>query len=141
MDDANTLREKGKAQGVELAVAKKTLLIRALEQNGFSPVQDSMEGSILTSFGYNDEVSAAKLIAEFAKGREGIEMIGGLLEGKIVSADAVKQLASLPSREELLAKLVGSINAPVSGFVNVLAGSLRNLVYVLNALKESKTSS
>ena len=138
MDDANTLREKGLAQGVELAVAKKTLLMRALEQNGFTLAKDDLDGSILTTFGFNDEVSAAKLMSDFAKDREGINMIGGILEGKVVGANAVKQLALLPSRDELLAKLVGSFNAPVSGFVNVLAGNLRSLVYVLNAIKESK---
>jgi len=93
---------------------------------------------ILTTVGYNDEVAAAKLIADFAKGREGIEVVGGLLEGSFVDASAINQLSSLPSREELLAKLVGSINMPVSGFVNVLAGNLRGLVYALNAIKESK---
>ena len=60
------------------------------------------------------------------------------MEGQLVGADAIKQLATLPSREELLAKVVGSINAPVSGFVNVLSGNLRNLVYVLNSIKEAK---
>lgn len=138
MEDADALRKKGHEQGIELAVAKKTLLLRALEQNGFTISKDGLEGSILTVLGYHDEVSAAKLIATFAKDREGIQLVGGILEGRVVGADAVKQLASLPSRQELLAKLVGSINAPVSGFVNVLAGNLRNVVYVLNAIKDAK---
>jgi large subunit ribosomal protein L10 len=138
MEDADALRQKGSEQGVELAVAKKTLLLRALEQNGFTLAKGDLEGSILTTLGYNDEVSAAKLMTTFLKDREGIQLVGGILEGRFVGADAVKQLASLPSRQELLAKLVGSINAPVSGFVNVLAGNLRNLVYVLHAIKEVK---
>lgn len=138
MEDANALREKGREKGIELAVAKKTLLVRALEKSGFAVGKDNLQGSILTTFGLQDEVSAAKLMSDFAKDREGIELIGGLFEGRMVDAAAVKQLASLPSREELLAKLVGSINAPVSGFVNVLAGSLRNLVYVFRAIQETK---
>lgn len=138
MEDANALREKGLEQGLELAIAKKTLLVRALEKNGFSLEKGDLAGSVLTTFGYNDDVSAAKLMATFAKGRDGIQLIGGILEGAVVDAAAVNQLASLPSREELLAQLVGSINAPVSGFVNALAGNLRNLVYVLNSIKESK---
>lgn len=138
MEDANTLREKGQTQGIELAVAKKTLLARALEQQGYTFAKGELDGSILTTLGYDDEVSAAKLMATFAKDREGIRIVGGILEGRLVDAAAVNQLASLPSKEELLAKLVGSLNAPVSGFVNVLAGNLRGLVYALNAIKESK---
>jgi large subunit ribosomal protein L10 len=138
MDDANNLRQKGSEQGVELLVAKKTLLVRALEANGHKVGKNDLEGSILTSLGYNDEVAAAKLMAEFAKDRDDITLVGGILEGEFVGTEAIKQLATLPSREELLAKVVGSINAPVSGFVNVLAGNLRNFVYVLNAVKESK---
>ncbi len=138
MEDANALREKGKKAGVDVLIAKKTLLLRALEEKGFGAKKDDLQGSILTTIGFDDEVSAAKLVAELAKEREGIELVGGILEGEFVGSEAIKQLATLPSREELLAKLVGSINAPVSGFVNVLSGSLRNLVYVLNAVKEAK---
>ena len=139
MEDADALRQKGHEQGIELAVAKKTLLLRALEQNGFTLTQNELSGSILTTLGYNDEVSAAKLMATFLKNREGIQLVGGIFEGRFVGADAIKQLASLPSKHELLAKLVGSLNAPVSGLVNVLAGNLRNFVYVLNAIKDSKS--
>lgn len=140
MEDADALRQKGREQGIELAVAKKTLLLRALERSGFTIAKDGLDGSILTVLGYQDEVSAAKLIATFAKDREGIQLVGGILEGRVVGADAVKQLASLPSKQELLAKVVGSINAPVSGFVNVLAGNLRNVVYVLNAIKDARST-
>lgn len=138
MEDADSLRQKGREQGIELTVAKKTLLLRALEKNNFTLDKDTLDGSILTTVGYEDEVSPAKLMASFLKDREGITVVGGILEGQFVGPDAIKQLASLPSKQELLAKFVGSINAPVSGFVNVLAGNLRSLVYVLNALKESK---
>jgi large subunit ribosomal protein L10 len=138
MDDANELRQKGREQGVELLIAKKTLLVRALEKSGFNVGKDALEGSILTTIGFDDEVAAAKLMAEYAKDRDGITLAGGILEGNFVGEDAVMQLSTLPSRDELLAKLVGSINAPVSGFVNALAGNLRNIVYVLNAVKESK---
>ncbi len=140
MEDANALREKGAEQGVECLIAKKTLLMRALENGGFKVAKDDFSGSILTSLGYEDQVSAAKLMSEFAKGREEITVVGGILEGEVVGPDAILKLSTLPSRDELLAKLVGSINAPVSGFVNALAGNLRNIVYVLNAVKDSKSA-
>ena len=138
MEDADSLRKKGAAQNIELFVAKKTLLTKALEANGYQVSKDDFDGSILTSLAYGDDIAAAKLMAEFAKGRDGIKIVAGILEGRFVDANAVKQLATLPSREELLAKLVGSLNAPVSGFVNVLAGNLRGLVRVLDAIKETK---
>lgn len=137
--DANALRNKGRSLGVEVMIAKKTLLNRALEQNGFTIAPEDLEGSILTTIGLDDEVAAAKLMAEFAKDRETIQIVGGILEGKFVGTSAIKQLSSLPSREELLAKVVGSLNAPLSGLVHVLAGNLKSLVYVLNAIKAAKT--
>ncbi len=138
MADADALRRKGREEGVELSITKKTLLLRALENSGIEANKDQFEGSILTSFGLSDEVAPAKIIADFAKEHEGIKIIGGILEGRLVGADAIKQLATLPSKEELLAKLVGSINAPRAGFVNVLAGNLRSFVYALHAIKEAK---
>jgi len=138
MEDANSLREKGRAVGVEVIVAKKTLLVRALENNGFKIDRKDLEGSILTTFGFNDEVAAAKLIADFAKEREQMVIVGGILEGAFVGSSAIKQLATLPSKEQLLAQLVRTINGPLSGFVQVLAGNLRNFVSVLNAIKDTK---
>lgn len=134
------LRDKGHEQGVELTVTKKTLLMRALENNGFAFSKTDLAGSILSTMSYDDEVAAAKLIATFAKDRDGIEIVGGILEGKFVDASAVKQLASLPSKDVLLAQVVGSLNAPISGFVNVLAGNLRGFVRVLSAIQESKVT-
>jgi large subunit ribosomal protein L10 len=139
VEDANDLRSKGREQGVELAVTKKTLLMHALKEFGVEASIDQFDGSILTTIGYEDEVAAAKLIAEFAEEREGITMVGGVLEGALVDGEAITRLSKLPSKQELLAKLVGSLNAPTSGFVNVLAGNLRGLVYTLNAIKEQKS--
>lgn len=140
MEDADSLRAKGKEQGVKSFVAKKTLLERALKEAGFDVNIDGLEGSILTSVGFNDEVSAAKLMADFGKKREAIQLVGGILEGKLMDAKAVKTLATLPSKQQLLGQLVGTLNAPVSGFVNVLAGNLRGLVTVLGAIKDKKTA-
>lgn len=139
MENANSLRAKGREQGVETLIAKKSLLTKALEAGNLKVSEDQLPGSILTTLGFNDEVSAAKLIAGFLKDREGCVIAGGILEGQFVGADVIKHLATLPGKQELLAKIVGSINAPVSGFVNALAGNMRNLVYALNAIKETKT--
>ena len=136
MKDADALRTKGRSEGVEFLVTKKTLLARALEAAGVTASVDHLEGSVLTSIGYQDEVAPAKLLAAFGKDREGIKILSGILEGKQLDAASVKTSAKLPGKQELFAKLVGSLNAPASGFVNVLAGNLRGLVNVLNAIKD-----
>ena len=94
----------------------------------------------LLFFGYEDEVVPAKIVDEFKKTHEEqINFIGGVLENNFLSAEKIQELAKLPSKQELYAKIVGSLNAPISGFVNVLAGNMRNLVYVLKAIEEKKS--
>lgn len=138
MKDADALRTKGKAEQVDFLVTKKTLLVRALEDKGITLAKDLVSGSLLTAISYKDEVAPAKIIADFSKGREGFKMVGGILEGSFVDSRAVIQLATLPSKQELLAKLVGTMSAPVTGFVNTLAGNVRGLVVTLNAIAEKK---
>lgn len=138
MKDANDLRAKGRLAGVEVAVSKKTLLKIAAQEAGQPVDPNAFEGSVLSAFAFNDEISAAKVLAELSKSKETIKILGGLLEGKLVDAGVVKKLAALPGKTELLGKLVGSLNAPVSGFVNVLAGNLRGLVTVLKAVQDRK---
>jgi len=141
MEQANALREKANGLGVEIFVAKKTLLGHAAKEAQLEDMNpNAFEGSILTAVGFNDEVSAAKLLKEFSKENEAVKLVAGVLEGKALSAEEVEKLALLPSKEQLLAQLVGSLNAPVSGFVNVLAGNLRGLVTVLGAIKDQKTA-
>ncbi|MBI3290784.1 50S ribosomal protein L10 [Candidatus Falkowbacteria bacterium] len=94
---------------------------------------------VATVFGYEDEVAPARVIQTFAKNHEALNTVGGILEGRFVGPEKIIELSRLPSRDELLAKVVGSINAPISGFVNVLAGNLRGLVGVLSAIKDSKS--
>ncbi|MBI2484552.1 50S ribosomal protein L10 [Candidatus Uhrbacteria bacterium] len=137
MEDANALRQAGRKDGVEVAITKKTLLSLAAKQAGLELSRDVLPGSILAAWSQSDQVAPARVLAQFAKKRESIKLASGIVEGKFVGADVVKRYAALPSREELLAKMVGSINAPVSGFVNVLAGNLRGLVTVLSKIQPS----
>jgi len=139
MKDADNLRAKSRQVGVEVVVSKKTLLKIAAKEAGQESVDPSaFEGSILSAFAFNDEVSAAKVLADLSKAKDTIKILGGVLEGKLVGVSEVKMLAALPSKTELLSKLVGSLNAPISGFVNVLAGNLRGLVTVLKAVQDKK---
>lgn len=133
------LRKSLRQEGAELKMAKKNLLKIALKQQKIDEtVVDNFTGSVTVAFGYQDEISPAKVFAKFGKTNEAMEIFGGILENSFIDSSRVKALATLPTKDELLANLVGSINAPVTGFVNVLAGNLRNLVYALNAIKNIK---
>ncbi len=139
VSEAEELRKLCRKNDIQVLAAKKTLLKRALTDAGLEGADPSVfQGGVATFMGTGDEVAPAKVVSDFAKTHEIVSVFGGVLEGKFIDAAMVKSLASLPSKTELLAKVVGSINAPVSGFVNVLAGNLRNLVSVLNNIKEAK---
>jgi len=136
--DISTLRRTLREKKVDFNVAKTTLLKIALEKNKIVIDQELLKKPLAVAFAMEDEVAPAKEISNFAKTNEAIEILAGLLENKEISADEVKRLAALPSREELYAKIVGSIASPLSGLVNVMAGNLRGLVNVLNAYKDTK---
>jgi len=139
--DNENLRTKLRAENSEYYVAKKTLLNRALQDNKLDINVRDFDGKVATIFSYEDEVAPAKILGNFRKDKdkEGkIFFLGGILEGKLLSKKEVENLSALPSKTELYAKLVGSLNAPISGFVNALAGNLRNLVNVLKAIEEKK---
>ncbi|MDO8505210.1 MAG: 50S ribosomal protein L10 [bacterium] len=140
--DAQKIREKSWAEEIDYEVIKKTLLKLALKGASLEGAVDpkSLDGNIGLIVGYSDEAATAKFAASASKEVEAFKILGGLFEGKFVSASQVQMLAALPSRIELLGRLVGTIQAPVSGFVNVLAGNLRGLVQALNAIRESKSS-
>ncbi len=140
--DNEILRNKLKESGSEYLVAKKTLLDIAFKDQNIENLNiKGFEGRVAAVFGYEDEVAPAKIVSDFRKDNEkeeNINFLGGILEGKYLLAEQIEALSKIPSRQELYAKLVGSINAPVSGFVNVLAGNLRSLVNVLKAIEEKK---
>jgi len=140
VSDNEDLRDQLRAEGNEYYVAKKTLLNLALQEAKLTGIDaKNFQGQLAVVFGYEDEVSPAKVVAKFAKGHaKNLEFVGGILENRFIEPAQVKELASLPSKQELYAQVVGTINAPVSGLVNALAGNLRNLVYVLNAVVAKK---
>lgn len=136
--DMTSLRKELRAQGIDFKVIKKTLMNLALKDAGMEVDVRKMEGQIALAVSSGDEVAAAKIIAKAAKANENLKIVSGILGKNVLSKEEVVALSKLPSKEELLAKMVGSLNAPVSGFVNVLAGNLRGLVNVLKAIGETK---
>jgi large subunit ribosomal protein L10 len=138
--DMTALRRELLKEGIDFKVAKKTLMDLALKDAKIEADIIKMEGQLAMAISQRDEVLAAKIIARTAKGNENIKILGGILGTKFLKKEEVMALSALPSKEELLAKLVGTLNAPVSGFVNVLSGNLRGLVNVLKAVADSKAN-
>jgi len=142
----NQLRRLCEKEKINYIVAKKTIMKIALEKAGIAGFEPkSLVGNVAMAIGFEDEVAPAKLIAKFAKDNEALKLLAGILvagpkEYKFLDLAGVKSLASLPSKLELLAKMVGSIQAPLAGLVNVLSGNLRGLVQVLNSIKDKKTA-
>ncbi len=136
--ETEELRAICRKEGIVITASKKTILGRALKDAGMDIDTKAYAGGVVSIFGKGDEVAPAQIVATFAKKHELMSIFGGLLEGKYIDAAKVVELSKLPSKEQLYAQLVGTLNAPISGFVNVLAGNLKGLVGVLNALKEQK---
>ena len=135
--DTDELRAACRDANIGFVVSKKTILRKALKDIGLDVDTKSFAGGVSALFGA-DEVAPAQVIANFAKTRDAVKIFGGVLEGAFIDSAKVKQLSALPSKHQLLGQLVGTLNAPVSGFVNVLAGNLRGLVTVLGAIKDKK---
>lgn len=132
------LRREMKKAGAEFRVAKKTFLRIALKSIGVEYDPKELDGEIGVIFGYEDQVAPAKAAMKFGKENETFKVLKGLLAGKLLESKEVLALAKLPSREQLLAKLAGTLNAPLQGFYNVLRGNLRNLVVVLQKINDKK---
>lgn len=138
--DVTKLRRKFREGGVEYKVVKKTLTRIAADELGFNDLDAVLEGPTAIAYSAEDTVAPAKILKDFIKETktEALTVKAGIADGQVIDAAAVEALASLPSREELLAKLVGSMQAPISGLVNVLQGNIRNMVYVLDAVRAKK---
>ena len=131
------LRTRLRGGDVEYRVVKNTLARRAAEAAGVPALQSELKGPVAIAFGYDDLGVPSKLINEFVRAtRLKLEVVGGLVEGRVFSPDQVKQLADLPSRESLIAQLMGTLQSPVSQLVGIIQTPVQQLVGVLNAYKE-----
>lgn len=136
--EVTDLRNKMRAAGVEYKVIKNTMIQRAAKNAGIEGLDSILEGPTAVAFGISDPVAPAKVLVDFVKAAKKTEIKGGVLAGRAIDAKEVQNLAELPSKEQLLAKMMGSLNAPITGFVMVLSGVMRNVVCALNAIREKK---
>jgi large subunit ribosomal protein L10 len=133
------LRSNVRQVGGRCRVVKNTLLSIAAKDTGVSKIEDLFVGptAIVTTKG--DPVAVAKALVEFAKANEKLGIRGGVIKTQVMDKKDVYELATIPSREILLARLLGAINAPVSNFVGVLAAIPRQFMYALKAIEEQKS--
>ncbi len=140
VSDINSLRDEVFDANCQVKVAKNTLLRKALAEASVEIEGEILDQPLALVISPDDEVAVSKIVQKFADAHESAEILGGIVDGIFVDAAKVKLLSTLPGREELLAKVVGSIGAPISGFVQVLVGNLRGLVSVLKQYQENNKS-
>jgi len=138
VEEVTELRKKYSEAGVDYKVYKNTMMRFAFKEAGFEDFNENLTGPNAVAFGYDDPVAPAKVTNEVAKDHEKLEIKAGIVDGQIIGLERIKALADLPSREVLIAQVLGGLNGPISGFANVLQGTMRNLVYALNAGKEKQ---
>ena len=134
--DTTELRNKIREIDGNLKVAKKTLMNIVLKENNLEFDKNKFKEEVALVFSFKDEVSSAKALYQFSKKNKNLKILGGYFEGNFKEVEDVVALAKLPSREELMARLVGGIGSPISGFVNVLKGNIKGLMFVLSAIKK-----
>ena len=138
VEEITELRRELQKTDADLTVTKNTLCKVATEGTDYAAIAELMTGPTAIAFGYGDEVAAAKVLAKFIKENKKGEITGAVLEGKVLNADEAKKLASMPSKEELYAKILGSINSPASGITYSVNGVISALVRAIAAVRDTK---
>lgn len=127
VEEDTLLRKNLREAGVEYKVYKNTLVTIAAKELGLEGIVEYLEGPVSIAFGYEDVTVAARVLNDFAKDHKNLELKAGIVEGVVYDTDKIKQLATIPSKEVLIAKLLGSIKSPIASFARVI-----------NAIAESK---
>jgi large subunit ribosomal protein L10 len=135
--DMTRLRANARASGVYFRVIKNTLVRRAVADTPFASLADRMVGPLAYAMG-SDPVAVAKVLSDFAKGNDKFVIAGGAMPGQVMSAKDIAALAALPSRDELIAKLLGTMQAPIAKFVRTLNEVPGKFVRTLAALQEQR---
>lgn len=134
----NELRRRLKAAAIEYMVVKNTLLKRASEGTDVALVKENFVGPSAIALSYDDPVAPAKVLEEFAKENNKLEIKVGVMEGRVLDSNSIKALSALPPREVLLAQVLAAMNALPTSFVRALSDVPRRCVNVLNAIKKQK---
>ena len=134
------LRTKLRGGGIEMVVVKNTLARRAAVAAGYEPLTVELVGPIAMLFAVDDVSAPARILNDFIRANRKMVIKGGLLEGQVIKADAVTELADLPSREVLLSRLLGAMQAPLGNLASVLQAPITKLARTLDAVRSQKES-
>lgn len=137
-DEVNELRRSLESHDSKYLVVKNAIARIVFKNSGLKELVKFVEGDTGLAFGGNDAIAVARTMSKFAKTHEPLKFKGGYLDGDILDVEKIQYLASLPGREELIAKVVFGIKSPISGFVGVLSNTLKSFVYVVQAIKTSR---
>lgn len=140
VENDTKLRRQLREAGVDYAVVKNTMLRRANDIAGLGDLDSVLEGTTALALSAEDHVAAAKILCEYADKSDTFKVKAGFVEGKVIDAAAVTELAKMPPKEVLVAKVLGGLNAPISGFASVLSGTMRGLVVALGAIAEKQSA-
>ena len=136
--DITDLRSRIRESEGGYEVVKNTLALRAAEGTPLVQVKEHFSGPTAMAYTKSDPVSLAKVLKEFVKSHQGMAFKGGVLDGRVIDEQQVESLADLPSREELLSKVLFLLNAPLTRLARALQSPVRNLAVVLNQLAEKR---
>ena len=140
VEEITKLRRELQKTGGDYMVTKNTLAKIALKGTDFEVLADSLTGPVAIAFGFEDQVSPAKAVAKFIKDSKKGAILGGALDGKLLSAQEAEALSKLPSKEELIAKILGSINSPASGIVGSINAVMAQLTRAMAAVRDKKAA-
>lgn len=138
VEEVTNLRVKLRASGVDYQVVKNTLARIALTDGPHDTIKERFKEQCAIAFGYEDPVAAAKALVDYAKANKKFVIRFASLQGKVIDEEGLKALSTLPSKPQLLAQVLGTMNAVPTNFVSVLANVMRSMLNVLTALKDKK---
>ena len=140
VEEITKLRRALQKEGGDYMVTKNTLAKIAVKGTDFEILNDTLKGPVALAFGYEDQVSPAKIVAKFIKETKKAEVICGALDGQLLDAKQVEALAKTPSKEELYAKMLGCVNSPATGIVGSVNAVMSSLVRAIDAVAKKKTA-
>jgi large subunit ribosomal protein L10 len=138
VSELEQVRKNLRASSSEYLVVKNSILRVILDKLKLESMKDMVDGGVGVSFSGEDFISACKVLVRFSKDHDKFKIKGALLDGKVVTLDKVKEIASLPAKDALRAQAIAGIKAPITGFVFTLSGILRKFVYAVDAVKSRR---
>lgn len=142
VEEVTNLRAQFREEDVDYKVYKNTLMKIAFKNQGYDEILDYLTGPNGVAFAMSDETASAKVSTKFAKSNKNLEIKAGIIDGKVIDLDEITKLSKVPSKEVLYGKLVGSLNMPISNFVNTVGqlvqSPMRDMVYVFEEVAKRK---